>query len=140
MTIASSVITHNVCWDEGMTVKRVGQVLSCGVRMAVSCNAGNASQVAQLLLASAEATVALGQPSVYGADNIANKTNDIKGASTLAAALRQSNLTQPVLDNALSAAIAKGLNESSEAAAVLVANAMMIDNSIAVAVTAEGIT
>ena len=91
------------------------------------------------MLASAEAAVALGQPGVYGDDNIANKTNDINGAATLAAALRESKLAPSIVDDALSAAIAKGLNESTEATAVLVASAVMTDNSTAVTTTAEGI-
>lgn len=122
-----------------------GQLLQPGARRLLIAglrlfHAGNASQVAQLLLASAEATVARGEPSVFGSDNIANRTNDISGAVALAATVNQSRLARSQVDDGLSAAIAQGLVESSEAAAVLIASAMMVDNSTATAVAAAGIT
>ena len=90
-------------------------------------------------MVSAEATVALGQPGVYGPDNIANTTNDISGAAALAAAIKQSNQTQPAVSQAFSAAIATALNQSTEATAVLIATAVMVDSSTAVAITAQGV-
>lgn len=113
--------------------------LHCITRNILQLFSGGAEEVAQLLLGSAEATVALGQPSVYGPDNIANKTNDIQGSSALAAAVMQSSQAQSVINAAFPAAIASALNESTEAAAVLIATAMLLDQSNAVETAAQGI-
>ena len=83
--------------------------------------------------------MALGQPGVYGYDNIANATNDISGAAAVAAAIRQSSQSQPTVSQAFSTAIATGLNQSTEATAVLIATAVMVDSNTAVANTAQGI-
>lgn len=88
------------------------------------------------MLSSAE-NVALAHP-VCGASRTPNKTDDYEGAAALAAAVRHSSLVRPEINAALSAAMANGLRDSIKATTVLslVATAVMLDNSTAVANTA----
>lgn len=81
-------------------------------------------QAAQLMLTSAELTVAQGQRAVGSQDNTANKTNDYRGYFDLGSATLESSLTQPAVDNAFASAIAQAINKSTsgaEVAAIVIA-------------------
>lgn len=114
-------------------------IFFCMLLLTSATCADNVTQTAQMLLATAEAVVALGESAVFGSDDVANKTSDIKGANALARVVQQSRLTPTDLHAAFSAAIAQGLNESAEATAVLIASAVMVNSTSAVVTTATGI-
>lgn len=102
--------------------------------------AGNYLEIATRLFSSAELAAALGEPSMFGDDNIANATNDIRGAQALASTVRQAGLAQKLVDTAFAKAMAIGLYEgASEATALLIAAAAFHDNTTAVSTASQAI-